>query len=67
MKNSNDPVIVSAVRTAVGKAFKGALRETRPDDLAAACFQGALEAAGGFDPAASTAPHDRQAGARMLR
>ena len=52
MKNKNDPVIVSAVRTAVGKAFKGALRETRPDDLAAACLTGALEAAGGFDPAA---------------
>jgi acetyl-CoA acyltransferase len=52
MKNANDPVIVSAVRTAVGKAFKGALRETRPDDLAAACMTGALEAAGGFDPAA---------------
>jgi len=52
MMNANDPVIVSAVRTAVGKAFKGALRETRPDDLAAACLTGALEAAGGFDPAA---------------
>jgi len=52
MNNANDPVIVSAVRTAVGKAFKGALRETRPDDLAAACLTGALQAAGGFDPAA---------------
>jgi len=51
MSNANDPVIVSAVRTAVGKASKGALRETRPDDLAATCLTGALEAAGGFDPA----------------
>ena len=30
-----DAVIVSAVRTAVGKAPKGALRGTRPDELAA--------------------------------
>ncbi len=51
-KNPNDPVIVSAVRTAVGKAFKGTLRETRADDLAAACFTAALERAGGFDAAA---------------
>ena len=51
MNNSNDPVIVSAVRTAVGKAFKGTLRETRPDDLAAACLRAALERAGGFDAA----------------
>ena len=28
-------VIVSAVRTAVGKAYKGTLRATRPDDLGA--------------------------------
>ncbi|MCG6957966.1 MAG: thiolase family protein [Gemmatimonadetes bacterium] len=51
MSKKNEPVIVSAVRTAVGKAFKGTLRETRPDDLAAACLTGALERAGGFDPA----------------
>ena len=30
-----EAVIVSAVRTAVGRAFKGSLRATRPDDLAA--------------------------------
>ncbi|MEJ2206225.1 MAG: acetyl-CoA C-acyltransferase [Gemmatimonadota bacterium] len=52
MDNGNQPVIVSAVRTAVGRAFKGTLRETRPDDLAAACFNAALERAGGYDPAA---------------
>ena len=32
----NEAVIVSAVRTAVGKAPNGALRGTRPDELAAA-------------------------------
>src|SRR6201994_2795767 len=36
-------VIVSAVRTAVGKAYKGTLRTTRPDDLGAIAIKGALE------------------------
>ncbi|HYE25217.1 MAG TPA: acetyl-CoA C-acyltransferase [Clostridia bacterium] len=36
-------VIASAVRTPVGKAYKGTLRATRPDDMAAAAIQGALE------------------------
>jgi acetyl-CoA acyltransferase len=35
-------VIVSAVRTAVGRASKGTLRTTRPDDLGAVAIQGAL-------------------------
>jgi len=38
-----EAVIVSAVRTAVGKAPRGALRSTRPDDLAAAAIRGALD------------------------
>ncbi|MBV9743907.1 MAG: acetyl-CoA C-acyltransferase [Acidobacteriia bacterium] len=38
----NEAVIVSAVRTAVGKAPKGTLRATRPDDLGAFAIQGAL-------------------------
>src|SRR5437870_6029071 len=38
-----DAVIVSAVRTPVGKAYKGTLRATRPDDLAAVAIKGALE------------------------
>src|ERR671935_2006843 len=36
-------VIVSSVRTPVGKAYKGTLRATRPDDLAATAISGALE------------------------
>jgi acetyl-CoA acyltransferase len=36
-------VIASSVRTAVGKAPKGTLRATRPDDLAAVAIKGALE------------------------
>ncbi len=35
-------VIASAVRTAVGKAYKGTLRATRPDDLAATAISGVL-------------------------
>src|SRR5436190_11886341 len=37
-----DAVIVSSVRTPVGKAYKGTLRATRPDDLAATAITGAL-------------------------
>jgi acetyl-CoA acyltransferase len=37
-----EAVIASAVRTAVGKAPKGTLRATRPDDLAAAAIDAAL-------------------------
>src|SRR3954467_11712226 len=36
-------VIASSVRTPVGRANKGTLRSTRPDDLAAAAIRGALE------------------------
>src|SRR6185437_10229920 len=42
----------SAVRTAVGKAPAGALRGTRPDDLAAATIAEALRRAPGIDPGA---------------
>src|SRR6267143_1980023 len=36
-------IIASSVRTPVGRAFKGTLRATRPDELAAAAIKGALE------------------------
>ena len=45
-----DAVIVSAVRTAVGKAPAGTLRTTRPDDMAAATIRAALDRAPGLDP-----------------
>jgi acetyl-CoA acyltransferase len=38
-----EAVLVSAVRTPVGRAPKGALSTTRPDDLAATALNGALE------------------------
>src|SRR5437764_6621257 len=36
-------VLVSSVRTPVGRAFKGMLRATRPDELGAVAIKGALE------------------------
>src|SRR5215469_15611624 len=39
----NEVIIASAVRTPVGKAPRGTLRTTRPDDLAATAISGALE------------------------
>src|SRR5918912_548470 len=46
----NEAVIVSAARTAVGKAPKGTLRGTRPDELAAAAIGEALRRARGISP-----------------
>jgi acetyl-CoA acyltransferase len=46
-----EAVIVSSVRTAVGKAGKGTLRATRPDDLAAVAIKGAIERAKGLEAA----------------
>lgn len=37
-----EAVIVSALRTPVGRAYKGSLRATRPDDLAALAIKAAL-------------------------
>jgi len=36
-------VLVSSVRTPVGRAYKGTLRSTRPDELAAVAIRGALD------------------------
>jgi acetyl-CoA acyltransferase len=43
-------VLVSSVRTPVGRAFKGTLRATRPDELAAVAIKGALERVPQLDP-----------------
>src|ERR1700680_943528 len=45
-----EAVIVSAVRTAVGRAYKGSLRATRPDELAAVVIKEALARVAGLDP-----------------
>ena len=44
-----EAVIVSAVRTAVGKAPKGTLKNTRPDDLGAAAIKEAVNRVEGLD------------------
>jgi len=45
-----EAVIVSAVRTAVGKAPRGALRSVHPTDLAATVIRSAVERVPGLDP-----------------
>jgi len=44
-----EAVIVSAIRTPVGRAYKGSLRSTRPDDLAALAIKEALARVPGLD------------------
>ena len=44
-----DAVIVNALRTAVGKAPRGTLRTTRPDDMAAKVIGALLESAPQLD------------------
>src|SRR6516165_6033327 len=45
-----EAVIVSAVRTPVGRAYKGTLRATRPDDLAALVVREAVARVPGLQP-----------------
>ena len=47
----NEAVIVTAVRTPVGKANRGALKDVRPDDIAATALAGAIERTPGLEPA----------------
>jgi acetyl-CoA C-acetyltransferase len=46
-----EAVIVAAARSPIGRAFKGSLRELRPDDLAAAIVRAALDKVPQLDPA----------------
>lgn len=48
---SRQPVIVAALRTAVGKAKKGSLATTRPDDMAAAVIRELLNRTPELSPA----------------
>ncbi|NHN55685.1 acetyl-CoA C-acetyltransferase [Calidifontibacter sp. DB0510] len=45
-----EAVIVSTARTPIGRAFKGSLKDIRPDDLAAQIVQAALAKVPGLDP-----------------
>jgi len=48
----NEAVIVAGLRTAVGKSPRGALRTTRPDDMAAEVIGALLKQTPGLDPEA---------------
>ncbi|OON73012.1 acetyl-CoA C-acetyltransferase [Streptomyces tsukubensis] len=45
-----EAVIVSAARSPIGRAFKGSLKELRPDDLTATIIKTALDKVPGLDP-----------------
>jgi acetyl-CoA C-acetyltransferase len=45
-----EAVIVSAARTPIGRAFKGSLKDMRPDDLAAFAIKAALDKVPALDP-----------------
>jgi acetyl-CoA acyltransferase len=47
--NYQDAYIVSAVRTAIGKAPRGTLRNMRPDDMGAVAVKGAISRVPGLD------------------
>jgi acetyl-CoA C-acetyltransferase len=47
-----EAVIVAAARSPIGRAFKGSLREMRPDDLAATVVRAALDQVPQLDPEA---------------
>lgn len=49
--SSREPVIVAAARTAVGKARRGSLATTRPEDMMTAVIQELLRRAPDLDPA----------------
>jgi acetyl-CoA acyltransferase len=50
VKAMKEGYIVSSVRTAVGKAPRGTLRNMRPDDMGAVAVKGALEQVKGLEP-----------------
>jgi acetyl-CoA C-acetyltransferase len=45
-----EAVIVSAARSPIGRAFKGSLKDLRPDDLTATIIQAALDKVPALDP-----------------
>jgi len=46
----SEAVIVSTARSPIGRAFKGSLKDVRPDDLAVAVVSAALDKIPGLDP-----------------
>jgi acetyl-CoA C-acetyltransferase len=52
----SEAVIVSTARSPIGRAFKGSLKDERPDDLAAAMVRAALAKLPAFDPTGDSGP-----------
>jgi len=50
MNKNNEPVIVAAARTAVGKAKRGSLATARPEDMMAAVIQDLVKRAAPLEP-----------------
>jgi len=50
MNKNNEPVIVAAARTAVGKAKRGSLATARPEDMMAAIIQDLVKRAAPLEP-----------------
>ena len=46
-----EAVIVAAARTPIGRAFKGSLKDIRPDDLSVQVIQAAMAQVPNLDPA----------------
>ena len=53
---ANEVVIVQAVRSAVGRAHKGALAQTRPDELAGQVVRALLAKVPSLSPAVPSPP-----------
>jgi acetyl-CoA C-acetyltransferase len=49
-ESSRDAVIVATARSPIGRAYKGSLRDVRPDDLAATIVRAALDKVPQLDP-----------------
>ena len=45
-----EAVIVATARTPIGRAFKGSLKDVRPDDLAATAIRAVLDKVPALDP-----------------
>ena len=45
-----EAVIVATARSPIGRAFKGSLKDVRPDDLAATIVKAALDKVPALDP-----------------
>ncbi|MEP6651346.1 MAG: acetyl-CoA C-acyltransferase, partial [Lapillicoccus sp.] len=52
MASTREAVVVATARTPIGRAFKGSLKEIRPDDLSVQVLRAVLDKVPGLDPTA---------------